>query len=229
MLNGVMFRTVRRVMSHSDFQFQPVRQRLQILLEKMTIGTVAAAPVAQDQQPPGFRVGLAALFVPPQFQAVAAQFAGVVRRVQVDAGRLTGHVVNPVRDQRALAERAEIVVEGFFRMLRECRAGPVKIAQKLLLLGVDADHRIARLSIRLPQCSDVFELGVAVRMVAHAFLLASRSAAQAKLSQHSADGSTTGRRVHGRQASANLAYREVRPEHALPHGVTGREFLKNLA
>ena len=77
-LDGVVLGTVRRVVGHADFQPQTLSQLLQFLLEHMTAGAVGAAAIAQEQQPPGLRILLAALGGPPPFEAVTGEFAGLM-------------------------------------------------------------------------------------------------------------------------------------------------------
>jgi hypothetical protein len=81
---------------------------------------------------------------PPLFEAVAAEFAGVVAGVQVEMGVFAGQVVDAVRNPFALSCAAEVLVERFDRLLGLGLAGTVKVPQQFLLFRVDADHRIAR-------------------------------------------------------------------------------------
>src|SRR4051794_25549418 len=61
------------VVGHPQFGPQPVGQPLQVFLEQVLRGAVAPPAVAQDQQPPGVRVGRPAVLRPPQGDAVAAR------------------------------------------------------------------------------------------------------------------------------------------------------------
>ena len=84
------------------------------------------------------------MLLPPQGDAVAAEFAGVVGGVEVDGRLLAGHVVDAVRDQLALPGAGEVVVERLHRLLGVGLAAAVEVPQQFLLLRVDADHRVAR-------------------------------------------------------------------------------------
>lgn len=55
---------VRRIVNYSQFQTQPIRQVLQFLLEDVSVGGVAAAPIAQDQRPGRGGMTLAAVLFP---------------------------------------------------------------------------------------------------------------------------------------------------------------------
>src|SRR5206468_11048304 len=119
--------------------------------EQVLRGAVAPTAVAQDQQALCLGIGGAAVFLPPQSDAVTAQFAGVVGGVEMDGGMLARQVVDAVRDQLALTGAAEIVAEGFDGLLGVGWAGAMKIPQQFLLFRIDADHGIAGGLVLLPQ------------------------------------------------------------------------------
>ena len=125
--------------------------------------------------------------------------AGVVGGVQVDRGVLASQVVDAVRDQLAVARAAEVVVEGLDGLLGIGLAGAVEIPQQFLLFRVDADHGVARGLVLLPQPRDVLELGVAVGMVSHRFLLARRATPQLELPQQPSNRPPAGGRAQRRQ------------------------------
>src|SRR5262249_10283489 len=74
---------------------------------------------------------------PPQGHAIATQFAGVVAGIEVNVRVLVHEVINPVRNQLALARRAKVVIEGFDGFGCEGCASPMKIAQQFRLLSRD--------------------------------------------------------------------------------------------
>src|SRR5580692_8163727 len=98
-------------MSDSQLDAQPVGQALQVFLEQVLRGAVAAAAIAENQQAFGLGPGGAAVFIPPQSDAVAAQFAGVVGGVEVNRSVVVGGIVDAVRDQLAFSRAEKIVVE----------------------------------------------------------------------------------------------------------------------
>ena len=59
-------------------------------------------------------VRMAAMLFPPQRNAVATQFAGVVAGVQVDVRVTVGQIVDAVRNELALARSVKV----FFRAVR---------------------------------------------------------------------------------------------------------------
>jgi hypothetical protein len=91
------------------------------------------AAVAKDQQAFRLRPGGAAVFFPPQGDAVAARFADVVGGVEVNRGVVVGSVVDAVRDQLAVCRAGKIVVERLDGLFRVSLTRTMKIAQLLSL------------------------------------------------------------------------------------------------
>lgn len=186
MFDRIVFGAIRRVVRHTQLQSQAIGQPLQVFLEQVLRRAIASAAITQNQQAFGMRIGLPAVFLPPHGDAVAAQFTRVVTGVQVDVGVCAGLVVDAVRNQFALARAAEIMVEGLDGLLRKGLAGAVKITEQFLLFRVDADHGIAGLPVFPSQSRDVLELGVAVGMMTHGFLLPRRASSHVQLPQQAA-------------------------------------------
>ena len=154
-------------MGHTQFDGQLSRQSLEVFFEQVVRGIVAAAAIAKDQQP--FRMGICcvAVFMPPQGDAIAAELAGIMRRVEMNGGVVVGLIKDAVRDQFPLAGTAEIMVECFDCLPREGFARTIEIAQQFLFFRVDADHGIARGLVFISQFGNVFKLSVAVGMMPH--------------------------------------------------------------
>ncbi len=125
----IVLGTVRRIVGHTNLQPQPIGQPLEVFLEQVLRGAVAAATVAKHQQPCRLGIRRAARLLPPQRHAVATQFAGVVARIEVDVRVLVHQVIDPVGNQLPLARGAKVVVEGFHGLGGEGRASTVKIPQ----------------------------------------------------------------------------------------------------
>ncbi|MBM3982447.1 MAG: hypothetical protein FJ304_19695 [Planctomycetes bacterium] len=202
--------------------------RLNTFLEQILRRTVAATTVAHDQQSLRVRVRRPTALLPPPSDAVAAQLPRVVRRVQVDRRPIGGHVEHAVRDHLVRPDLREIVVERLDRLCREGRARPVEVAQQFLLLGIDADHRIARRLILSPVFRDGLELGVAVGVMSHRLLLAGGASADLELAEQTTNRPPTGRGAHPRQPSGQLPERQVGPQNAFPHRVAGGELAEQF-
>jgi hypothetical protein len=193
MFDRIVLRAVGRIVGHAQFQLQTVGQPLQVFLEQVLRGAVAATAVAQDQQALCRRMGGATVLFPPLGDAVAAEFSRVVAGVQVDVGVLLGQVVDAVRNQFSVSGAGEIVVEGFDRLLGVGLAGAMKVPQQFPLFRVDADDWLVRVLELAPQPGDVLELRVAVGMMSPRFLLPGRAAADLEPPQQPANRSTAGR------------------------------------
>lgn len=92
MVNGVVLRAISRIVRDALLQPQLIRRPLQVFFEQVLGGVIASAAVAQDQQAFGLGVGRAAMLIPPQRDAVATEFAGVVAGIQIDVSVLAGPV-----------------------------------------------------------------------------------------------------------------------------------------
>ena len=108
----VILGTVRRIVGHTNLQPQPIGEPLEVFLEQVLRGAVAAAPIPKHQQPGRLGMRHAARLFPPQGHAVATQCAGVVARIEVDVRVLVYHVIDSVGNQLPLACGAKIVVKG---------------------------------------------------------------------------------------------------------------------
>jgi hypothetical protein len=224
----VMLGTVRRIVGHTHCQPQPIGEPLEVFLEQILRGAVAATTVPQHEQPCRLRMRRVARLLPPQRDAVTTPFAGVVACVQVAVRVVVHHVIDPVRNQFPLARGTTIVVEGFHGLSGEGRAAPVKMPQSFFLFRVDRNHRITGGLILAPQARDVFELCVAVRVVAHRLFLPRCAAAQLEFAQHPPDCASTGGGAQCQQPSRQLAQRQIGPQHAFAHRIASGALLPQL-
>lgn len=145
-------------MSHSNLDPQSVSQTLQLFFEDVSVGRIAAAAVAQDQQPRGVRVSLAAMLLPPLSQAFARELAGVVAGAQCQMRPVRRDVVDAIRDHRAGRRAGEVVIVHTHFVARVPLAVAIERPQMLLLFRIDAEHRLARVEELLLELRDVLEL-----------------------------------------------------------------------
>ena len=106
-----------------------------------------------------------ALTVPPPPDAVTGNLTGVMTRAQIHMSQVAIQIGPAVRAHHAQRRAGEVRVEGFQDFLGVELPRPVAIPQQLLLLGVDAQQRIARLQIFLFEPGTVLELRLTVRLV----------------------------------------------------------------
>lgn len=137
----------------------------------MPVTGVAAAAIAEQQQPAGIRVMLATMPLPPMGDTVTAKFAGVVAGVEVKEAFVPGQIIKPMRNHFAYTGTGEIMVQRIHRNLRIGLAFTGKISEQLFLLGVHADDRVTGILVRRLELGNIFKLRVPVRMVAQRLFL----------------------------------------------------------
>lgn len=70
-------------------------------------------------------VVLAALPLPPQGDAIATQFAGIVAGIEVNRAFIPSHVINTMRNELTLASTWKIMIQRFDRGL--CMGMPIPL------------------------------------------------------------------------------------------------------
>ena len=109
--NRVVLRAISRVMGDTDRNLDPVDEALQVFFEDIVPGVVAPSAIAQQQNRLRVGVGVLAVPLPPQLQAVAGQFAGVMAEAERDVAEIPFEVIQAVRDHHARSTSQEIMVE----------------------------------------------------------------------------------------------------------------------
>lgn len=137
----------------------------------MPVTGVATAAIAEQQQPTGIRVMLAAMPLPLMGDTVTAKFAGVVAGVEVKKAFVPSHIIKAVRNHFAFAGTGKIMVQRNHLGLRIGVAFAGKVTDQLLLLGVHADDRVTGILIRRFKLGNILKLRVPVRMVAQRLFL----------------------------------------------------------
>src|SRR3954454_23245248 len=102
---------MRRVVSHTDFQADPVGKTLQMILENVAIGSVTAATVAQQEHASREGISGPAMHFPPEAEAVASEPTGVMTESQIQMAPIALDVVEAVRVNHAQSRAGEIVVQ----------------------------------------------------------------------------------------------------------------------
>ena len=191
---------------------------LQGVLPSAGAAAVAAAAVSDDQQGGGPGVAGAALGAPPGFDAVDSEAGGVGGIADTDAAAVGLHVVDAVGHGAALGEGAEVVVEDFRCLALPSGPGVAEHADKFLLLGIDTDH--GAVGMRLAQCGDALELGVAVGVPGGGKALAIDAQGEAVAAQQAPHGGGTDREPVGSQLGGQLGDGTAHPAQAA-HGAVG--------
>src|SRR5215210_1020673 len=117
MLDRVVLRRIRRVVRHTNLDPDPIDQPLQVLLEQVLAGTVAAATVTQQQDRGCPWVHRTSPTLPPPLDAVTGELAGVVAGAQVHMPIVVLDIVQPVGDHHARSSTGEVMIESLDRLL----------------------------------------------------------------------------------------------------------------
>lgn len=98
-------------MSDTDRDANRIAQFLQVVLEQITICSVAASTVAQQQDAGRIGIALLANAIPIPTQAISGKLASVVTEPDVDMTDVTPDVVDAVGDQLSIGPTREIVIK----------------------------------------------------------------------------------------------------------------------
>src|SRR5712691_3030353 len=168
---------------------------LQVFLEQMLMTTVAATAIAQEQDRGGLWVQPLAIAVPKQPQAITGELGRVTALAHMHPALIAGEIVDTMRNDDASSEAGEIMIKGLERLLTVHLAITVECAQAFLLLGIDAQDRVARLEKLLDEMRQMAELLAAMRRVAtgqHLAHLASGQPEPIEKTPHDAGSGTDG-------------------------------------
>lgn len=160
MLDRIPLGRIGRIVRRPDFNPDFVGQSLQGLFENMMVAGIAAAAIQQNQQRCRANVAVATHLLPPEFDRITRKFRSVRTGTDIDHRIIALNVIDAVRDQVALRQMRVIMIVDGLRLKTIYLPITVEITQLLFLLGVNADHRVARPFILGFQSSDLPELPV---------------------------------------------------------------------
>ena len=219
----VVFGAVGRIVRNADLDADFISQGLQVLLEDIVAGTIAAAAVAEDENGGGLRIKVTTIGVPPMAETIASKLGGVMASTYVHVADVADDIVQPVRDNDALGKAGEIVIQYPLFGLRIEASLTIEVAQVLFLFGIHTDDRIALCLICGSELGDVLELRIAIRYLALerlAFLSFAPPIAMLlqQLAHHFA--AYLHAIIMG-QRRDNFPFPQVRPPHLCIHRVSG--------
>ncbi len=219
--DGIVFGTVGGIVGNANFDPNFIGQRLQVLLEQVVTGTVAAAAITQDQNGGGVGIKLATIGVPPMAKAITREFTGVMTVAQLDVAHIELQVVEAVWDDDVLGVTVEIMVVGVQFCQSIQLSVPIEVADRHLLFGIHTDNRVASHFKFGLEPGDVLKLLIAVfdLWLQTGFLLSFAAAVVMLFEQLVDHILADGNIVLDPQQFDNLARRQVRPAHCLIHGV----------
>lgn len=172
--DGIVLGTVGRVVHHDNLHSDSVGEADEVLLDDVVGAGVGAAAVTEYHKHPGIRLEGLQMLVPAGLDVVADELGGVVAGADGEITGVASDVIDAVRDDGPLGECGEVVVESLWRSRAEHGALPLEVADRLLLLRVDADNRDAGFDTHLPGPADFLELLVPAFHLAHRYVLAER-------------------------------------------------------
>lgn len=166
MLDWIVLRAVAGIVGHANLDAQLVDQFLQVGLEDVVRGRVAAARVTEQEN--GLRIGVALLAdaLPVPTQTVASEKTGVVAQSKVDVASIPCQVIDAVRDEYAVSPTGEVVVKGFGRLPSPDAALAKQLSKVFFGFAVEGKDGVASIEVFGLQSTDALELSVAVRRYA---------------------------------------------------------------
>ena len=132
--DGIVLRTIRRIVSHTDFQADAVGKTFQVILEHVPVGSVAAAAVTQQKHVPRVGISGPAMHFPPEAETVAGEPTGVVAESQIQVAQIAFDVVEAVRIDHAERGTGKILIQSFLGLLRVEPALPEQSPKNSLCL-----------------------------------------------------------------------------------------------
>lgn len=165
MLDRIPFGGPGGIVAERNAQAERVGQfGLDLMLEESRATIVAAAGIGQDQEPTAFRIVLFPLCVPPVVNRIRGKLGGVGRSAHIHQAVIASDVIDAVGGGDTFGILSKVVCVHLDGACPPSTAVVFERADQLFLLGVDADHGIARLQERFLLLLKVVELPVAVRV-----------------------------------------------------------------
>src|SRR5215216_6861010 len=134
---------------------------------------------------------------------------------------ITGQIVDTMRNDHATRQAGKIMIKRFERLLAVYRAITVERAQEFLLLGIDAQDRVAGLEKLLHEMGQMAKLRVAMRRVAAGQDLGHLATGQTKRIEQASHDAGSNTDALCLQPVGNLLGGQIRPHHGLAPGITG--------
>ena len=163
MLDRIPFGGPGGIVAERNARVERVRQfGLYLMFEESRTIIVAAAGIGQDQEPTAFRIVLFPLCAPPVSNRIRGKLGGVGRSAHIHQAVIPSDVIDAVGGCDAFRILSKVVCVHLDRVCPPSAAFVLERADQLFLLGVDADHGIARFQECFLPLLNVVELPVAV-------------------------------------------------------------------
>lgn len=221
MLDGIVLRTVRRIVGHAKFHAKMVRQLFEMIFENVAIGGVAPAAIEQEQHSASVGIGRATMRFPPIRDAVASESAGVMGQPQIQVPEVSLEVVESVRKDHPERGTGKIMVERLLGFLGVQTADAKQKAQEFLVFGVYADDGIRRIHELGSVVRDDLELPIAGSILSQRQGFASFATAQTMSLQKLRDDGDADAKAEGTKLVGDLSAGKIGPENAVLIGIAG--------
>ncbi len=151
-----------------------------ILLDESVRGGVGPSAITQDNGGTSIGVLLLEMFSPDSRDVVTDELGRVMANAQRHITRISGHIVDAVRNNLTVRERGEVMVKGLEWSVAQCLPVPFEVPNHLLLLGVDADDRKSNSLGFFANEGDTLELFISVLNLLHGKVLVGGTLFKAK-------------------------------------------------
>ncbi len=220
MFDGIELGTIRRIVSHADFQADAAGKPFQMIFEHVAIRSVAAAAVAQQEHASCLGISGAAMPFPPEAETVAGEPTGVVAESQIQMPQIALDVVEAVRIDHAEGGAGEIVVQSPLGLLRVEPALPEQESQEFLVFGIHAHDGVGNVQERGAVVGDDLELPIAMDVPPQRQRLASLATSQAMAFQELRHDGDTHAKAATQKFLGDLGTRKVGPKGAVFVGIS---------
>ena len=224
----IVLGTMRRIVSHTDFQADAAGKAFQVILKHVPIGSVAAAAVAQQKH--ALRVGISgpAMHFPPEAETVAGEPTGVVAESQIQVAQIAFDVVEAVWIDHAERGAGKIVVQSFLGLLRVEPALPEQKPQEFLVFGIHAHDGVGRLHESGAVVGDDLKLPIAMNVASQRPHFASLATSQTMAFQKLRHNGDTYAKASPQKFLGNLGTRKVGPKNTVLVGIARRVGIDDL-
>jgi hypothetical protein len=222
MFDGIVLRTMRRIVSHTDFQTDTIGKTFQVILEHVPVGSVAAAAVAQQKHVPRVGISGTAMHFPPEAETVAGEPTGVVAESQIQVATIAFDVVEAVRIDHAERSAGKVVVQSFLGLLRIEPALPEQKPQEFLVFGIHAHDAVGSLHKSGAVVGDDLKLAIAMNVASQRQRFASLATSQAMAFQKLRHNGDTHAKAAPQKLRSDLGTRKVGPKNTVLVGIARR-------
>lgn len=179
-LDGIVLRTIRRIMHNEDIHTQSVGKVHEILLDNPVRTGVRTASVAENHHGMGIWVLLHKMFVPYPRDVVADKLGSVVVGTECQIAHILRDIVDAVWNYLSISERLKVVVKRLGLPDAKRTSLSLEVTDEFLLLCVDAQDGEPQLCTLLPDVSNMQKLNISLLGIPHRKALEELPVAEAK-------------------------------------------------